>query len=105
MQEKEKKFGAEGRIEDLELELQKAGFFIKKAELLESEPLQCEHCMKEGRFDFYNRGWFIEGDFYCGEHKQSALEMLKKVKEGAEQSQEERKKMEEERKKMLGEKQ
>jgi hypothetical protein len=63
---------------------EKKRFQIEKVKLPEDEPIQCETCMeKEKNFEFYQEGWFIEGEFYCSKHKDTALQLLEEiVKEG-----------------------
>lgn len=80
---KEQKFNISGVQEDLESELRKKGFNIERAQLPENEPRQCEKCMKEDCFEFYNEGWFIEGQFYCENHKEDILNVLRQINEVA----------------------
>ncbi|OGY63848.1 MAG: hypothetical protein A3I24_00150 [Candidatus Harrisonbacteria bacterium RIFCSPLOWO2_02_FULL_41_13b] len=64
----------------LEEKLREDGFRIEKAQV-ENEPRQCEGCMKEDNFKFHDRGWLLEGSFYCENHKAGALEVLRKINE------------------------
>lgn len=80
---KEQKINIPGTQKDLKSELQKKGFLIEKAQLPEDEPMQCKKCMKEDNFEFHNEGWFVEGEFYCGGHKEYILNILKQIDEDA----------------------
>jgi hypothetical protein len=77
--EKEPKLDSREIMDDLEVELKKKGYQIERAELSEDEPIQCEKCIKEDNFQFHNKGWFIEGEFYCNDHKGDALCILKDI--------------------------
>ena len=63
----------------LEAGLRESGFQIKKTQLSEGEPLQCEKCTEDNDFEFYQEGWLIEGQFYCSEHKDGAMKLLEEI--------------------------
>lgn len=99
--EKEQKFNAPEIQKNLESELQKKGYHIKKARLPEGEPIQCEKCMKENCFEFHGEGWFVEGEFYCEKHKTDALSVLKQIDEGADRMRKEQEEIIKTRRKRL----
>ncbi|MFH0873954.1 MAG: hypothetical protein V1846_03940 [Candidatus Komeilibacteria bacterium] len=75
---------------NLESELKQRGFKIEPVEFAENETQQCEKCCGQDCFKFYDKGWFIEGEFYCESHKQDALAVLQQVAEGAKKIQRDR---------------
>ncbi len=75
---------------NLEKRLQARSYQIKEAELPEGEPMQCENCMSSNDFKFHNKGWFIEGNFYCLDHKATALEILEQIEQDVESRRKER---------------
>ncbi len=89
--EREPSFNDPTKSENLESGLRKKGYRIEKMSLSETGPIQCETCMKEGHFDFYDEAWFIEGNAFCQEHKEGAL---KKLEEADKKAQEEKTKRE-----------
>lgn len=87
------------RQKSAEEELREKGYSIEKARLPEGEPIQCDKCMKENNFNFYNEGWFIEGSFYCSTDKEDALKILEEIQKEAERLKSERERVMEERSK------
>src|SRR3989344_5103634 len=84
----------EPKIEkSLEEKLREKGYQIERAQLSEKEPIQCDKCMDESNnFEFHREGWFIEGSFYCSNHKEGAIQVLEEIDKDAE-----RRKLEQER--------
>ena len=102
MKEIEPNFNMQEGSKNLEAELREKGFQIKRAQLPENEPIQCEECMKEDCFKFYNEGWFIEGEFYCSQHKENALSVLEEVDKDVERRRAEQERIVKERLKRSG---
>ncbi|MDP2696346.1 MAG: hypothetical protein Q8O87_03815 [bacterium] len=70
----------EPKIEkSLEEQLREGGHKIEKAQLLEDESMQCDGCIENDSFQFYQEGWFIEGQFYCPNHKEGAIKLLEEI--------------------------
>lgn len=96
--EKEPKFD-----KSLEEKLREKGYKIEEMQLPEDEPQQCDKCMdKDNDFQFYQKGWFIEGQFYCPEHKEEALSFLEEIDKDVERRKLERERIIEERRKESG---
>ncbi|KKQ32209.1 MAG: hypothetical protein US45_C0025G0012 [Candidatus Nomurabacteria bacterium GW2011_GWA1_37_20] len=85
-----------------EEKLRERGFYIKKEQLPEDEPMQCEKCMKEDDFKFHAEGWFAEGEFYCEKHKADILNVLQQINEDAKRRKLEEERIIEERRKKSG---
>lgn len=77
----------------------KKRYQIERAQLPENEPIQCEKCTKEDDFRFHDEGWFIEGEFYCGKHKEEILDILEAVDKDMEKRKLEQERIVEERRK------
>lgn len=82
---------------------EKYGFQIKRAQLSEDEPMQCDTCTdKDNDFQFYQEGWFIEGQFYCSKHKEGAIKILEEIAKDVEWRKLEREHIIEEQRKQSG---
>ena len=58
---------------------------IERARLPEDNPIQCDMCADEdNNFQFYQEGWFVQGDFYCSKHKEGVIKVLEEVDKDAE---------------------
>jgi len=97
MSEKEPNLNISEKSDNLESALRRKGFHIDRAQLPKDEPIQCDSCMKEDRFEFYNEGWFIEGQFYCGAHKEHAINVLKDIADNVDEIRKEREEIEKKR--------
>ncbi len=87
----------------LEEKLREKGFYIERARLQEDETRQCDKCMGENKnFEFYKDGWFIEGEFYCPEHKEGAIKVLEEIYKDVERRRLEQERIIEERRKQSG---
>ena len=71
----------EAKIEKSLVEkLREKGYQIERAQLSEDESIQCDKCMNESNnFKFHREGWFIEGSFYCSNHKEGAIKVLEEI--------------------------
>ena len=84
----------------LEEKLREKGYRIEKAQLSEDESRQCDKCIdKDNNFQFHQDGWFIEGEFYCSEHKERAVKALEEIDKDVERRRSEQKQIIEERSK------
>ncbi len=96
--EKEPKFE-----KSLEEKLREKGYKIEEINLSEDEAMQCDKCIKENdNFQFRQEGWFIEGSFYCPEHKDGATKTLEEIDKDAEKRKLEQEQIIEERRKQSG---
>ena len=80
-----------------EEKLKEKNFSIEKAQLPEGEPIQCDKCIEEENFEFYDDGWFIEGEFYCDNHKEHALSILESIAQGVDEKRLEQERIKKER--------
>ena len=95
---KESKIG-----KSLEEKLRDKGWHIEKAQLPENESRQCDKCMSESNnFGFHKEGWFVEGSFYCSNHKEGATRVLEEIDKDVERRKLERESIIEERRKQSG---
>jgi|GEM_PF-6838628 len=76
---KEQKDNAPKPSESSKPESQGSIMRLEKAKLPENEPMQCEKCMKDGHFDFYDEGWWLEGVFYCNNHREYAQSIIDQI--------------------------
>ncbi|OGY65838.1 MAG: hypothetical protein A3A16_02110 [Candidatus Harrisonbacteria bacterium RIFCSPLOWO2_01_FULL_44_18] len=87
----------------LEEKLRERGYQIERAQLSEDESRQCDKCMDRGtNFQFYREGWFIEGSFYCSNHKEGATKILEEIDKDVERRKLEQERIIEERRKQSG---
>jgi len=94
----------EAKIEKSLVEkLREKGYQIERAQLSEDESIQCDKCMNESNnFEFHREGWFIEGSFYCSNHKEGAIKVLEEIDEDVERRRLEEKQIIEERRRQSG---
>lgn len=87
----------------MEEKLREKGYRIERAQLSEDESMQCGKCIDEDKdFQFHQKGWFIEGQFYCSKHKDGAINVIEEIDKDAEKRKLERERIIEERKKQSG---
>jgi hypothetical protein len=82
--EKEPRVNTPDKPKNLEQELRDKSWIIRKLHLPGGGPVQCEGCTKEGNFGFHDDVWGIGGEHYCDGHKESALDVLRRIDEKAE---------------------
>ena len=94
----------EPKIEkSLEEKLRERAYQIERVQLSEDESIQCDKCMNENNnFEFHGEGWFIEGSFYCSNHKEGAIKILEEIDKDTERRKLEQEQIIEERRKQSG---